>query len=304
MALSSELERFDIVRDLLEWGVRVISSCAVSTVLRIRDSGNKEDLHTILSFGAPVNMDRDFECECWNEILSTEWIDGFSPLQLAAKKGRVDMVEVLLQAGASVDGIGAANIYSTLDHTIFELYQNLTDDHYQWESTLSFAVEGGLEMVKIILDTGIDANEPPHELEGRTALQKAAQVGDMAIVEYLLDKQADVNAAPAEWRGVTALQAAAINSHFDIAYRLLERGADPNAPGAEEERRTALEGAAEMGRIDMIHLLLDNGADISSADFGVVQFENSVELAQCDGFYAAARMLKRYRERLDTELGP
>lgn len=303
LAVSSIFERFDIVRDLLEWGVRVTSPCAVSTVLRICDRGNKEDLHTLLSFGAPVHLERDFECECWNEISAGGVIDGFSPLQLAAKKGRADMVEVLLQAGASVDGIGTGLVASA-GGTISGFYQDLTDEPYTWESTLSIVVEGGLEMVKVILDAGVDANEPPHELGGHTALQKAAEVGDTAIVEYLLDKQADVNAAPADWRGVTALQAAAINSHFDIAYRLLERGADPNAPGAEDEGRMALERAAEMGSIDMIQLLLDNGADIRSADFGVVQFENSVELAQREGFYAAARMLKRYRERLDTELSP
>lgn len=300
LKLLAESGRFDTVESLLKWGVRVDSPCAVSTVLQVCSHGTMEDLRMILSSGAPVNLERDFECDCWNEITAREETSTFSPLQVAARNGQTDMVEALLRAGASVDFIG--EVYAEVlgfDTRMSWVYHHENGNEYTCESTLSIAVEGGLEMVKMILAAGADVNEPPHDLGGRTALQKAAQVGDIEIVEYLLrERQANVNADPAEWQGVTALQAAAINAHFDIAYKLLEMGADPNAPGAEAEGRTALEGAAERGRIDIIQLLLDNGADVTSPDFGAIQLQNAVDLAQEEGFHAVARMLERHRDSL------
>lgn len=302
LVLLAESDRSDMVHSLLKWGVRVDFPCAVLTVLQICSHGTMEDLRMLLSSGAPVNLERDFECDCWDEISIREEYSTCSPLQVAARNGRTDMVEVLLQAGASVDFIGevyddALGFYTPTSW----VYHHETDNEYTCESTLSISVQGGLEVVKMVVNAGADVNEPPHEYGGRTALQKAAQVGDMEIVEYILrEQQANVNAGPAVWRGVTALQAAAINSHFDVARMLLEMGADPNAPGAEEEGRTALEGAAERGRIDMVQLLLDNGADVTSPDFGAIQLHNAVELARKEGFQAVARMLERHRDSLKS----
>ncbi|KAL1645260.1 hypothetical protein SLS58_003967 [Diplodia intermedia] len=216
-----------------------------------------------------------------------------------AKSGRLDMAQMLLQAGATVNELGRISdevTYVAYDIGLDQLYVEDLSPDWTFESTLSIAVDGGLEMVKLILGAGADANEPAHAQGGRTPLQKAAEVGSLDIVDFLLQHDANVNASPASWRGVTALQAAAINSHFDISRRLLERGADPNGPGAEKEGRTALEGAAERGRIDMLQLLLDNGADTKSADFGDEQFRRAVELAEGEGYHAAARLLKRYRD--------
>lgn len=282
---------------ILEGGVTVTPPCAVTAVMRACYIGNEELLDKLLSLGAPVDLQRDVKAECWGEIFYDEEIDGFSPLQLAARHGRFNMARTLLHAKASVDTTGEQHCYSE-PPVISDVHQDVCKEEGKTTcaSTLSYAVESGLEMFKLIQQAGASIHEPAHDQGGRTALQKAAQVGDVAIVEYLLREKADVDAAPAKDRGVTALQAAAINSHFDIARRLLEAGADPNAPGAEEDGRTALEGAAENGRIDMVQLLLDNGANIESPGFGEEQYGSSVALAEREGFYAAARLLKHHRK--------
>lgn len=287
----------NMVKALLEWGVCATTPCAISAVLAVCYRGVLEALQMLLSFHVPVDLDREAECSCWRRIMAYGY-DGLTPLQIVARSGRLDMAQTLLQANATVNDMGdvyAGGASTMTDRGLDELYYKELDGRWTRESTLSLAVEGGLEMVELIFRAGADVNEPAHERGGRTALQKAAQVGDLVIVDFLLQHHANVNAAPARCRGVTALQAAAINSHFDIACRLLERGANPNASGAENDGRTALEGAAERGRIDMIQLLLDNGADIESADFGDRQFRKAVELAEGEGYHAAARLLKRYR---------
>lgn len=287
----------NMAKSLLEWGVCATAPCAISAVLAVCYRGDLKALQMLLSFHAPVDLDREAECSCWRRIMAYGY-DGLTPLQIVARSGRLDMAQTLLQANVTVNAIGdvyAEGASTMTDRGLDELYHKELDGRWTRESTLSLAVEGGLQMVELIFRAGADVNEPAHERGGRTALQKAAQVGDLEIVDFLLQHHASVNAAPARCRGVTALQAAAINSHFDIACRLLERGANPNVPGAENDGRTALEGAAERGRIDMIQLLLDNGADIESADFGDGQLRKAVELAEGEGYHAAARLLKRYR---------
>ena len=53
------------------------------------------------------------------------------------------------------------------------------------------AVEGHLEMVKLLLDRGADANLK--DGGGEMALMRAAEKGNLRIVKVLLDKGADVN---------------------------------------------------------------------------------------------------------------
>ncbi|KAF2135463.1 uncharacterized protein K452DRAFT_239329 [Aplosporella prunicola CBS 121167] len=144
----------------------------------------------------------------------------------------------------------------------------------------------------------MEVNLPATTPYSRTALQQAAESGNVDIVNRLLQAGADVNQAPADWAGVTALQAAAIGGFLGIASKLLELGADVNACGAENDGRTALEGAAEHGRIDMVQLLLNAGADVSGTPFGTKQYENAVKFAKEQGYDAVARLLIRHRESL------
>ncbi|KAF2146434.1 uncharacterized protein K452DRAFT_218771 [Aplosporella prunicola CBS 121167] len=165
------------------------------------------------------------------------------------------------------------------------------------EPILCYAVEGGLEMVRHFLEAGVDVNEFVDNVGGRTALQRASEIGKLDIVELLLKEGADINAAPAGFGGVTALQAAAIESNLNVARRLLEEGADVNVQGTMFGL-TVLEEAARQGRIDMVQLLLDNGADITSGDFGDVQYENAVNIAREEGHIPVVWMLEKHRKSL------
>ncbi|PYH79081.1 ankyrin [Aspergillus uvarum CBS 121591] len=140
---------------------------------------------------------------------------------------------------------------------------------------------------------GADINYSGEGQLRRTPLQHAVELGNMEIINLLLEHGADVNAPAAYDGGATALQIAAIQGYIGIARKLLDLGADINQGPACENGRTALMGAAEHGRIDMLHMLLDEGA-LVVGEYEEEYYE-AVELAEGQGHYAAARLLKSFK---------
>ncbi|CAG7930580.1 unnamed protein product [Penicillium olsonii] len=133
----------------------------------------------------------------------------------------------------------------------------------------------------------------------RTPLQHAVELGNMEIFGLLLKHGADVNAPAADDGGATALQIAAIKGFIGIARKLLDLGADVNQAPAIENGRTALGGAAEYGRIDMLQMLLNKGALVVGEYED--QYLTAVKLAEDRGHYAAAKLLRSFKE--SVELG-
>ena len=82
-----------------------------------------------------------------------------------------------------------------------------------------------------------------------------------------------------------------------IARKLLDLGADVNQAPAIENGRTALEGAAEYGRIDMLQMLLNEGALVVGEYED--QYLTAVKLAEERGHYAAARLLRSFKESVE-----
>lgn len=135
----------------------------------------------------------------------------YSPLGLAALLGDVEVVRLLLDAGAST-----------------EFRQHPTN-----ATALQFAAYiGHLDVVKYLLSRGATV-EPPRRLEtGATALQWSARRGDLDMAKILLSNMADINALPAKQYGFTALEGAATYGRLDMVQFLLEMGA-----GLEGEMR-------------------------------------------------------------------
>jgi ankyrin repeat protein len=148
---------------------------------------------------------------------------------------------------------------------------------------------------QLLLDAGADVNAPVAYNEGRTALQAAAEKGEIEMVQVLLAANADVNALPAQCAGVTALQVSAIKGYLGIAIILLNAGADVNAKASLKRGRTALEGAAEHGRIDMVQLLLNAGVELGGS--GNAQYREAMQLASKYGHNAVRKLIKAHYER-------
>jgi uncharacterized protein len=116
---------------------------------------------------------------------------------------------------------------------------------------LKSAEMGNLSEVEKALNSGANL-EARESRFGNTALHLAAFEGKIEVVRYLLDKGIDPNIQAND--GITALIATCRKGHLDIAKLLVSRGADLNL--ADEAGITPLMAAAYSDNYDLVRFLL------------------------------------------------
>lgn len=204
----------------------------------------------------------------------------WSPLRLAVQKRRLEMVHVLLDAGADVQAV-AVVLPNAPQHRPRE--RNACP---KGVTALTLAAQDCSLAVARVL---IERTNPSMALEGnRAALCAAADRGNAEMVRLLLERA-----------GVDALKGVEVPLHkpvelgyMEVVRLLLAYGADINALGVTGARRgTALHAAMYSGRLPMLRLLLHCGADI-----GVVDDDGRTAL-QVARFYELAPMLSELEVR-------
>ncbi|WP_245808505.1 ankyrin repeat domain-containing protein [Deinococcus hopiensis] len=152
---------------------------------------------------------------------------GLSPALFATYYGRLDVLRVLLAAGAPL--------------SVFEA-----------------AATGQLAALREHLDAapGLVNTFSP---DGFSPLGLAAFFGQESVAEELLARGADVNQASENAMRVQPLHSAAAGNHTAIALRLLNAGAEVNA--AQHGGFTPLMSAAQNGNAALVEALLAAGAD-------------------------------------------
>ncbi|KAL7755413.1 hypothetical protein ACKLNR_014511 [Fusarium oxysporum f. sp. zingiberi] len=181
-------------------------------------------------------------------------------LQAASSKGRLEVVQLLLDEGADVNAQGGC-----------------------CGNALRAASYGGsLEVVRLLLDEGAHVNAQDGEYGN--ALQAASYGGSLEVVKLLLDKRANVNAKGGYYGH--GLQAASENGNRDIVQLLLDKGADVNAQGGYYGH--GLQAVSENGNRDTVQLLLDKGAD-ANAQGGY--YGNALCAASIGGYLEVVQLL-------------
>ena len=161
----------------------------------------------------------------------------------------------------------------------------------EW-SPLQLAARAGDEfLVKELMDDGVDVNENPCMLKGRTALQAAAEYGHDAVISQLIAAGGDVNTPPAKIDGRTALEAASAEGHLVVVRCLLAAGARPDQ-SPEQGSPSALWLAAAGGHLAVVEELLKHGADLNLRGSGVDQ-RSAAEVARDSNFEYIAHTLAR-----------
>ena len=190
-----------------------------ATFLSACERGRVTEVEHLLH--APLNPDaRDAQ---------NDWMG----IHLAARNGHLDIVRLLLEAGADKDA--ARQNGSTALHTA--------------------AWNGHLDVVRFLLEAGADKDAAAQS--GGTALHTAAQSGNLDIVRLLLEAGADKDAA--RKNGSTALHTAAQFGYLDVLQLLVEAGADKDA--VMQNGATALSLAVQQGHADIVQLLQQEGAE-------------------------------------------
>ncbi|KAK9787165.1 hypothetical protein AB5N19_03052 [Seiridium cardinale] len=164
-----------------------------------------------------------------------------TPIQSAAIWNRTDIVRWLIDHGADVNDWNVPRL----------------NKYEGRQSPLQAAARhGNVEMLQLLLQAGARPNDKPYGSGGLTALQEAAEMGEIGIAKLLLDHEppADVNAHRAPSMGTTALEAAASYGRLDMVQLLLCRGAKTEGTGHRQYIR-AVAMAQDQGHIEVVSLL-------------------------------------------------
>ncbi|XP_030630078.1 protein TANC2 [Chanos chanos] len=218
----------------------------------------------------------------------TEVLNNAPVLCVHAHLGYMDMVNLLLEYGASVDSpsesgltpLGYAAAAGHLGIVTALCKRKAKVDHLDKNGQCALvhaALRGHLEVVRYLIqsDWGKAPSQPGAFSKSQAvqqALIAAASMGYTEIVSYLLDlpekheedtERAQINNYDTLW-GETALTAAAGRGKLDVCRLLLEQGSSV----AQPSRRgvVPLFSCVRQGHWQIVDLLLNHGADVNMAD--------------------------------------
>jgi uncharacterized protein len=154
---------------------------------------------------------------------------GATPLVIAAYRGNVAVIEMLLSAGADVQRANRGGI----------------------TPLMSAAQSGHAALIPILLEAGADLETLSTSAYHQNALHFAAQKGYREVVEALLSAGANVDAL--ENTHSTALMYAAYGGHTEVVEILLEHGADTTI--LDNGGHTAAEWAERQGFAEIAQLI-------------------------------------------------
>jgi ankyrin repeat protein len=160
------------------------------------------------------------------------FINGESPLLIAARHNNLGLLDIVLQAGADTTRVSD-----------------------QGETAMMFAAQCGyIDVVKCLLQHQPASLLNARDWLGRTALFHALVNQKLDVASALLDAGADATIAAND--GTTTLM---VCSDVTIARRLLELGVDVNA--RYQSGKDALMLACRRNNLEIVSFLLDSGAE-------------------------------------------
>ncbi|CAD7704777.1 unnamed protein product [Ostreobium quekettii] len=144
---------------------------------------------------------------------------GWTPLNLAALSGHLDIVAYLVESGANIE----------------------TRQRWGQSPLGSAAINGHVNVVRFLMDHSPPANTSSRDSDGALPIHYASQFGFVDCLKVMLEHGADVNAV-ATINGWTPLHTAAAAGQAEAVELLLEWGADAGARDRGGRRAVDLVG--------------------------------------------------------------
>ena len=183
-----------------------------------------------------------------------------TPLSLAAEMGSLEMVKLLIEAGADMDESNA--LINAIDYGRYDIFKYLVEQgadiimetESEWtpiQAALRAEVKND-EIIKYLKEHGAD----------EASLHVAVDINNIEGVKKLIKNGADVNAHGE--RGLTPLHIAAKKGNTNMCKLLLELGADTSLE-RNGECIIALELAVDSGDLDTVKVLLEKASFVEKS---------------------------------------
>jgi uncharacterized protein len=235
LSLLEECGSLDVENDLSE------------TLLLTAQNGDLAEAETALKLGADV--------ECRDTRVETK---GFTPLQLAVKHGRSEMVRFLVSKGADVNATqGGEKIPSYLLSNIDDVGTIQEMGYALNRSPLILSLlNGDIKLAEFLVSQGAD---PQYSSAlGESPVHLAAGLNSVSLLEIL--HAAKVKIDKAGRSRTTPLMTACEEGATEAVQWLLEHKAKPNR--TDSDGQTPLTLAAGKCHLEVVRLLLEAGAEL------------------------------------------
>ncbi|CAH0046818.1 unnamed protein product [Clonostachys solani] len=127
-----------------------------------------------------------------------------------------------------------------------------------WTPIIHLSGTNSTDIVEYLLERRVSVNKPSHA--GVTALNNAADTGQLAMVKLLCKWEASIEAA---YNGQTPLWSASVSGHLDVVKFLSDQGASTGVI-ADDNGWTPLHAAARNGHLEVAKFLLGKGVPIDA----------------------------------------
>ncbi|RLN98958.1 hypothetical protein BBJ28_00020117 [Nothophytophthora sp. Chile5] len=243
----------DAIKEVEAWGTTAQSELLGSSLLVSRYqplSGTMEWLHEAALSGRVSDVRRALDA---GEDVDSTNSNNWTALMLAASRGRVEVVQLLLECHANVDLVATKSkslrsltfvfllllgletgdlFFIVIIGGILGLLSTLTKPDHGWTALTLAAYYGQLRVTQLLLDHGalIDLRDD----NGYTAVMRASERGHLEIVQLLLARNASLGSnsccsQPSPWK--LALR----NHHGEIADAIEQAQSDRSRARAQQE---------------------------------------------------------------------
>ena len=224
-----------------------------------------EKVRLLISDGADLNAKWGDTSIIEKEETKKEEIASATPLYYAVDANNMDLVNLLVEAGADVNAGDWPPLCQAVDKNNTAIAEYLIDHGANVNYPKDWGplheapyVSNSIEMVKLLVARGADINARPWP-----ALHISIWNGRKDIFEFLIQSGADVNAK--DKLGCTSLYyAIRKDDYLYFMNILIANGAEVNTKNSGGE--TALMSAAIKGKTQAVKLLLEADADIHAKD--------------------------------------